>query len=188
MTSILLRLGCSMTCRSPAPLRLQARRKGHRLPFPGGHRPCTSRLATRNSHHRSIEHGASSPSSWKPESRRPSKRPCESGKSAIVAKVRQLRDVYLSHFVMSQALAADLEPSVVGGETTAVTSRCIRRGATALNASGPWRRPRRSWGTRASGSPTTRMACQSRAGCYPAVRRAARRLTHDRAVRAVSAR
>src|SRR5687768_12980986 len=37
----------------------------------------------------------------------------KAGKSAIVAKVRELRDGYLSHFVMSQALAADLKPSIV---------------------------------------------------------------------------
>lgn len=38
----------------------------------------------------------------------------KAGKSAIVAKVRQLRDGYLSHYVMAQVLAADLESSVVG--------------------------------------------------------------------------
>ena len=38
----------------------------------------------------------------------------KAGKSAIVAKVRQLREGYLSHFVMSQVLAADMAPSIVG--------------------------------------------------------------------------
>ena len=38
----------------------------------------------------------------------------KAGKAAVVAKVRQFRDGYLSHFVMSQALAADMPPSIVG--------------------------------------------------------------------------
>ena len=38
----------------------------------------------------------------------------KAGKSAIVAKVRQLRDGYLSHFVMSQALSADMPRAIVG--------------------------------------------------------------------------
>lgn len=38
----------------------------------------------------------------------------KAGKSAIVAKVRQLRDGYLSHFVMAQVLGAELDPSIVG--------------------------------------------------------------------------
>ena len=38
----------------------------------------------------------------------------KAGKTAIVQKVRQFRDGYLSHFVMSQALAADMPASIVG--------------------------------------------------------------------------
>ena len=38
----------------------------------------------------------------------------KAGKSAIVAKVRRLRDGYLSHFVMAQTLAADLDKAIVG--------------------------------------------------------------------------
>ena len=37
----------------------------------------------------------------------------KAGKAAVVAKVRRFRDGYLSHFVMSQALAADMDPAVV---------------------------------------------------------------------------
>ena len=37
----------------------------------------------------------------------------KAGKTAVVAKVRKFRDGYLSHFVMSQALAADMDPAVV---------------------------------------------------------------------------
>ena len=37
----------------------------------------------------------------------------KAGKAAVVNKVRRFRDGYLSHFVMSQALAADLDAAVV---------------------------------------------------------------------------
>ena len=37
----------------------------------------------------------------------------KAGKRAIVDKVRQFRDGYLSHFMLSQALAADMAPAVV---------------------------------------------------------------------------
>ena len=38
----------------------------------------------------------------------------KAGKTSVVAKVRQFRDGYLSHFVMSQALAAEMPSSIVG--------------------------------------------------------------------------
>ena len=38
----------------------------------------------------------------------------KAGKRAVVDKVRQFRDGYLSHFLLSQALAADMDPAVVG--------------------------------------------------------------------------
>ena len=95
MTSILLRLGCSMTwplsSRPSEAARLQARREGHRLPVPGGRRPRKSRLATRDSLHRSVERRIVTELVEQGKSATVETAVAKAGKSAIVAKVRQLR-------------------------------------------------------------------------------------------------